>query len=244
MMTNSLYKKEAVDREKSTIHSEVLNCHKDYWNTILETSHYLCYRDSVMGLPILGLVDNINKISSDLIWDYFHSNYYGENIIVSGAGGVPHEKLCELVEKTMGHLPKVSKTRATTDRAMFNPGYMWIDEPDTENLHYCLLYEAPSYSAEDYFGMYALNTLVSESQPNASFVASMGFEQAFQIYGNRAALIMNEGKFKSTFLPYSDTGVFSLYYSSPHKDAHTVERLLTDYMNDLCYNVDLLLICR
>lgn len=108
MVCNSNYRLSDVINERSTIHSEVKNCHLDHWNTLLETSHYACYRNNVIGLPILGLVDNINKITPEMVRHYHSSNYYGENIIVSAAGEVNHDYLHGLVEEKMGHLPRVS----------------------------------------------------------------------------------------------------------------------------------------
>lgn len=110
MTCNSNYLEKDVINERSTIHAEVQNCHLDFWNTILETSHYACYRNSVMGLPILGLVDNINKINSEMLLNYHNDNYYGENIIISAAGEVDHKYLHQLVEEKMGHLPQLAVT--------------------------------------------------------------------------------------------------------------------------------------
>lgn len=53
----------------------------------------------MIGLPILGLVDNINKINRDMIIDFHQNNYYGENLIISAAGGAEHDLVCEIVEK-------------------------------------------------------------------------------------------------------------------------------------------------
>ena len=51
---------------------------------------------------------------------------------------------------------------------------MWIDEKTPEKNHYNINYETPDYTHEDYLGVYALSTLVSESDQNAPFIASMG----------------------------------------------------------------------
>ena len=51
---------------------------------------------------------------------------------------------------------------------------MWIDEKTPEKNHYNINFETPAYTDEDYLGVYALSILISESDQNAPFVASMG----------------------------------------------------------------------
>ena len=41
-----------------------------------------------------------------MIVDYHQKNYFGENIIIAGAGNIEHDKLCEYVEKYFGSLQK------------------------------------------------------------------------------------------------------------------------------------------
>jgi predicted Zn-dependent peptidase len=51
---------------------------------------------------------------------------------------------------------------------------MWVDEKEKESNHYCILYEAPHYKSLDYFGFLLLNSLIGESDGNASFISSLG----------------------------------------------------------------------
>lgn len=70
MLCNSLYQKHHVDAEKDTIWEELLSTNDDLYETLMENVYFNVYRDHMMGLPILGEIDNIYKISRDMIVDY------------------------------------------------------------------------------------------------------------------------------------------------------------------------------
>ena len=52
----------------------------------------------MMGLPILGVIENIYKISRDMIVDFHNRMYYGENMMVVGTGNIDHDQLVDLTE--------------------------------------------------------------------------------------------------------------------------------------------------
>lgn len=114
--------------------------------------------------------------------------------------------------------------------------------------HYCILYEAPNYKNLDYFGFLLLNSLIGESDGNASFISSLGMskfidhttylaENALSVYGPRSSLLQNDSSYKCTYLPYNDTGNISLYLKTENQDAATVEALLRDYMSELAFTI-------
>ena len=81
-------------------------CHEDKFDSLLETSHYTCFREQVIGLPILGMLSNIEKINREMIVDFHNNNYYGDNIVITGAGEISHEDLIEAAKIHFGGLGK------------------------------------------------------------------------------------------------------------------------------------------
>lgn len=61
-----------------------------------------------MGLPILGKINNIYSITREMIVEYHQRNYFGENIIIIGAGDHKHEELVEYINQYFGNLPRTS----------------------------------------------------------------------------------------------------------------------------------------
>jgi mitochondrial-processing peptidase subunit beta len=70
----------------------------------MENVYFNVYRDHMMGLPILGEIDNIYKITRDMIVEYHKRMYFGENMIIVGTGNVEHQMLVDLSEKHFGKL--------------------------------------------------------------------------------------------------------------------------------------------
>lgn len=56
----------------------------------MENVYFNVYRDHMMGLPILGEIDNIHKISRDMIVGFHQRMYYGENMVIVATGNVEH----------------------------------------------------------------------------------------------------------------------------------------------------------
>lgn len=48
------------------------------------------YQDHMMGMPILGGIDNIYKITRNMVTDFHTRNYFGENLVIVGTGNVDH----------------------------------------------------------------------------------------------------------------------------------------------------------
>ena len=56
----------------------------------MENVYYNVYREHMMGQPILGDIDNIRQINRDMVTDFHTRNYFGENMVICGAGNIAH----------------------------------------------------------------------------------------------------------------------------------------------------------
>lgn len=108
MLTNSKYEAFNVEREKSTIWQELLSTNDDDYETLMEQVYFNVWRDHKMGLPILGEIENIYKITREMIVDYHQRMYFGENMVICASGCVNHQQICDLAEQYFGRLQKNS----------------------------------------------------------------------------------------------------------------------------------------
>ena len=79
--------------------------------TTIEISHQGIFKDHVMGLPILGSIQNMQTISKEMIEEYHNQNYVGENIILVAAGPINHNELIEATQKYIKVPKKASNPR-------------------------------------------------------------------------------------------------------------------------------------
>ena len=56
----------------------------------MENVYFNAFRDHMIGLPILGEMDNIKKITREMVVDFHTTNYFGENIVIVGTGKIDH----------------------------------------------------------------------------------------------------------------------------------------------------------
>ena len=104
MIQNPLLSNESIQEEKDTILAELENSNKDPQETIMEAVHFNCYRDHMIGAPILGDVDNINNVNKNMVEEYYHTNYHGSNLIIIGTGAVDHEQFVTQVSEKFGNM--------------------------------------------------------------------------------------------------------------------------------------------
>ena len=90
MLCNSSYLDYHVQMEKDTIWQELQATNDDTFETLMENVYFNVYREHMMGLPILGVIENIYKISRDMIVDFHKRMYFGENMMVVGTGNIDH----------------------------------------------------------------------------------------------------------------------------------------------------------
>jgi processing peptidase subunit beta len=63
-------------------------------------SSLFCFaKGTPLGRTILGPAKNIKSITRDDLVHYINTHYKGPRMVLAGAGGVDHAKLCSLAEK-------------------------------------------------------------------------------------------------------------------------------------------------
>lgn len=104
MIQNPLMNANMVNEEKDTIKTELEESNKDVQETILEAAHFNCFRDHMMGSPILGDVDNIYNVTPDMIKQYHATHYTGNNLVLVATGNVKHEDFVNMVAEHFGKI--------------------------------------------------------------------------------------------------------------------------------------------
>lgn len=128
MLCNSQYQSFHVEMEKDTIWQELQATNDDNFETLMEHVYHNVYRGHMMGLPILGEIHNIHKITREMIVGFHQRMYFGENMVVVGTGNIEHQQLCDLVETHFGNL---QRTNGGVDilnlqTPKFTPGMVYV----------------------------------------------------------------------------------------------------------------------
>jgi processing peptidase subunit beta len=153
MLLNSKYSKYHVDAEKDTIWQELQATNDDHFETLMENVYSNVYRDHMMGLPILGEINNIHKITREMIVEFHSRMYYGENMTIIGTGNIEHQMLVDLAEKNFG---KLQRTNGGTEilnmeKPKFTPGLLYVRDDAIQNQNLGVFFNAPSWRDPDFF---------------------------------------------------------------------------------------------
>jgi predicted Zn-dependent peptidase len=96
MVIGSVIAPKEVDAERGVILEEIAMNDDDPADVVHEAFMAKLFGDTPLGRPILGTVDSINKITREQIAGHYAQRYGPENLVVTAAGGVDHDKLVPL----------------------------------------------------------------------------------------------------------------------------------------------------
>ena len=167
MLCNSTYDSYHVELEKDTIWQELEAVNQDPKETLMENVYFNIFREHMMGQPILGDIDNIREITRDMIMDFHQRNYFGENMVIVGAGAIGHDQLVDLVEQHFSSLPRTAPLpMLNTEKAVFNPGLLMIRDDEMLNSSIGVFYDAPSWKHEDFYSFLLLQRMIGAYEIN------------------------------------------------------------------------------
>lgn len=123
-----------IKKEKQVVIQEILMAEDQLEDAIFD--HYLkqAFAGSSLGMPILGSVQSIRDMPRKTLVDFHRRLYRSDNLIVSVAGNVDHDRVVESVQKYLkwpsgDRIPK--KKSASAGRAIKNDNknHQDLDEP-------------------------------------------------------------------------------------------------------------------
>ena len=154
MLTNSLLKKEEIEREKWVIVEEI-NMYEDLPQVkVGEVFLRLVYGDNPMGWDVAGSKEIIRQVNRQNFLDYLNRLYYPANMTVVVAGGLPAgrrglsvDQAAYLAEKYFGHFNKLGQNTKQSVKPDQKSPQIKVVTKKTEQAHFVLGY--PAYSRLD-----------------------------------------------------------------------------------------------
>lgn len=204
------------ENELELVKEEVANEHEDsdhrYFETTIENAHFNIYREHMMGQPVKGDRDVLRDLKADNLREFHSTNFYGDNIVVVGAGNINHEEFVAQVNQHFASLPKstAGKTK-NTERAVFTPALMFVRDDEMINSNVAVFYDAPSIKHPDYYSFLLLQNMFG------SFRVDKNAEHLNDVkkqYNSMHALLgdlPDVTRQDSLYFAYSDSGIWGNY---------------------------------
>ena len=134
--------------------------HKDYERTLIEQAQYNAYREHMVGQPSRGDPDQLQNLNSEILDNYRAANYFGDNIVIVGTGGIDHDSFVDQVNQAFSSIGQTTSVqRASEEKPIYTPALLMIRDDDMVNANVGVFYDAPGRKHPDYHSFQLLSAM-------------------------------------------------------------------------------------
>ena len=208
LVLNPAFREDDIEKEKGVILEEIKMDvdNPDYLVHETFTSNF--WKDHALGRPILGTRETVKSLTRDVIAQYYGEIYTPENMLVTAAGNLTHERLVALVGERFEKVKQGGPVPAQTIPAT-HARISLKTKKDLEQVHVCLGVPCYPVSHDDRFISYVLNTVLGGGMSS----------RLFQNIRERQGLAYSVF---SELNPCTDTGCLAVYAGTSLESAKLV----------------------
>lgn len=215
ILQNSLFTQADIDKELNIIMQEIAGVNDNPDDLVYEKFYSLAFENQSIGRSILGNVSNLAKFKKEDFVRFLEKHYTAENIYISVAGNISHSDVINFAEKYFLSFPSSLGQKLVP--AEYSGGFKHTKKT-LEQTSIALGFESVPYSniTEFYYAQIL------------SVVLGGGLSsRLFQRIRENLGLAYSVGSFNSS---YYDSGIFSIYAGTDHKN---VEQLLNSLVIEI-----------
>jgi predicted Zn-dependent peptidase len=210
LVLNPTFASDEIKRERGVIIEEIKmdEDNPDYLVHEIFTQNF--WKDHPLGKPILGTKETVKRFEQPTLLDYYQRFFIPNNMIISVAGNVKHERFVELVREKFSRL-KTGANGFKQDAPKIQARINMRNKKALEQVQLCMGVPSLPIGHQDRFASYILNTLLGGGMSSRLF-QSVREKQglAYAIY--------------SELNPYRDTGCMAIYAGTSRENAPKVVR--------------------
>lgn len=202
---HSVFPEKEIEKEKAVVIDEI-NSYKDSpGEQVFDDFEELIFENDSLGRNILGTEDAVNRLTRERVLGFIKRNYKPQRMVISSIGDFSFEKLVFLVEKYFGGIAGDESELVRNTPGIYVPHYKEILK-NTHQAHCIIGNRAFSYKEEKRLSLSMLVDLLGGSGMNSRLNMNIR-EKNGLVY-----------TIESGYTPYSDTGVFSIYFGCDQYD--------------------------
>jgi len=218
---NSTFPDKEMEKEKEVVVDEI-NSYKDSPDELIfDDFEEFVYSDYPIGNNILGTEENVRNLTRDKILNFVSKNYQPERMVISSIGDIKFDKLISLIEKYFGEYPNVHTELLRSVPAIYIPKHKEIIK-DTYQNHCIIGNVAYDYTDDRRIGLSLLSDILGGDGSNSRLNLNIR---------EKHGLVYNV---ESVYTPYSDTGIFTLYFACDKGNLKKCLKLCEREMQNLC----------
>ena len=207
---DSVFPEKEIEKEKEVVIDEI-NSYKDSpGELIFDDFEELVYKGEPIGRNILGNEESVRNLTREQIFNFVHRNYVPQRMVISSVGDIDFSKLIRFVEKYFGGLSGETVPFGRHCPEIYIPQQKEVVKGTFQN--YCILGNiAYDYREEKRLLLSVLVDILGGSGMNSRLNLNLR---------EKHGLVYN---IEASYTPYSDTGIFTVYFGC---DAADLEKCL------------------
>ena len=204
IILNSTFPEKEMQKEKDVIIDEINSYLDSPAELIFDEFDEQIFNGSSIGRSILGNPETIKSFTQNDICQFIAKNYIASEMAVFSVGNISNVHIIKLFEKYFGSYNSAGYRERIKTKQTYKPSTV-TKQKDTFQNHCILGTRAYSITHEKRLGMYLLNNILGG-----------------QCLNSRLNLALRERNglaytVESNYVPYSDTGIFSVYFATDKK---------------------------
>ncbi len=198
---HSTFPDKELEKEKEVILDEI-NSYKDSPSELIfDDFEELIYPNHPFGRNILGTKKHIKRFNREYISTFMDRCYSTDQIVFCSIGNVPLFRVKKLAERYLGSIAKSNREKPRISVNAYVPNSLSVKK-NTYQQHCILGCTAYHLKHPKRIGMYLLNNILGGPGQNSRLNLSLREKSGYAY------------NVESNYTPYTDTGVFSIYFGS------------------------------
>jgi Predicted Zn-dependent peptidases len=222
MILHPLLKDEDIIREKGVILEEMKMYEDTPQHRIWDIYEQVIFEGHPLGRDIIGTRETVPGLTAKNFTDYRNTYYYGENMLITVAGGVKEKEIKDLSEKYFGELPlqgltlKAQSPKGETLKSPKKVGVKFrLQSKKTEQTNFVLGYPAAPHGSKDRYNDAILDIILG------SGMSSRLFSEVREKRGLAYSV-------RSDIDRFMDKGYFAIYAGTDPKKAEEALKVILD----------------
>lgn len=218
MFTNSIFDEEDLEKEKGVILDEIDMYEDSPEDLVQEQLQRIVWEDHPLGYIISGTEENVKRITRSELVSFWREYYTAERMLISVAGNVEPEAVCELLERCFGSIPG-GIGRRVPEPPQYRPKRICLQK-EVEQVHICIGFPGVSYTDRNSYTLSIANNIIGGS----------GSSRLFQRIREEQGLCYSLYSYGSS---YHDTGTLQIYCGMSEENLEPVCQGILAALNEM-----------
>jgi len=210
---NSIFPSKEITREKEVIMEEINSYKDDPAELIFDDFEELIFKNQPLGKNILGNPIDLRRFNKKDIEHFIKKNYYTDEMVISSVGDISFTKFKKLANKYFGHIAPNPRSQERNKIENYTPEIKTVKKK-THQTH-CIIGNI-AYNVQDKkkIALTLLDNLIGGPGLNSRLGLLLREKHGFAYH------------VESNYSPYSDTGVFSIYFGTDKENFEKCIKLI------------------